>query len=146
MCKHTTEPVLEQCKAVVCHSNTRPLRSLSCLMHRRGKAMACDHPSCNKLPSSGIHVAHNGTQPLLGIHVTAGSNTGLGAQWDHVQLPRHLPSGCSSCHRSCPHQQIANIGGMIGPYLIGRRARLSALLYLMSLWPDYGSAGCMAVS
>jgi len=41
---------------------------------------------------------------------------------------------------------IANIGGMIGPYLIGRRARFSALLNLMSLWPDYGSAGCMAVS
>ena len=41
---------------------------------------------------------------------------------------------------------IANIGGMIGPYLIGRLARLTALLDLMSLWPDHGSAGRMTVS
>lgn len=104
-CKHTTKLVLGQCKAVVCHSSTRHLKSSSGLMHHRGKAMACDHPHCNKLPSSGFNVAHNGTQPLLGIHITAGSNTGLGAQWNHVQLPCHLPPGCSSCHRSCPHQQ-----------------------------------------
>jgi hypothetical protein len=80
-CVHACPSTQSLCwdKAVVSHSSTNHVRSSSCLMHRRGKAMACDHPSCDKLPSSGINVAYNGTQPLLGIHITAGSNTGLGA-------------------------------------------------------------------